>query len=160
MDPTIWGPSYWFFLHNVAFNYPLYPTTIQKKIHFRLIHNFHEFLPNKSIAGLFVKLLEQYPITPYLDSKPDFIKWVHFMHNKINVRLDKPTITLSEHYSQFKEAYEPQPTRLRRFLKERYTILYTLIIILGILFCASQFKLPLYKGLGSGFNIDTSIVKL
>ena len=138
MDPTIWGPSYWFFLHTVAFNYPLHPTTIQKKIHFRLFHNLHEFLPNKSIGNLFVKLLDKYPITPYLDSKADLIKWVHFIHNKINIRLDKPTLTLSEHYAQFNEAYEPKPTRLRRFIKERYNIIYILVILACILFAASQ----------------------
>ena len=59
MDPTIWGPPYWFFLHNVAFNYPKYPTTIQKKIHYRLIHNLHEYLPSKSIATVFVKIVNQ-----------------------------------------------------------------------------------------------------
>jgi hypothetical protein len=138
MDPSVWGPSYWFFLHNVAFNYPNYPTTIQKKIHYRLIHNFHEFLPNKTIAGLFVKMIEKYPVLPYLDTQKDFIKWVWFIHNKINIRLDKPTITLSEHYQQFQEAYEPKPSRLKRFLKERYLVLYMMIILLGMLFCISS----------------------
>ncbi len=141
MDPIVWGPSYWFFLHNVAFNYPKYPTTIQKKIHYRLIHNFHEFLPSKSIATTFVKMLEKYPVTPYLDTQKDFIKWMHFIHNKINIRLDKPTITLQEHYDQFHEAYEPKPSRLRRFLKERHKILYGIIILLLISFAYLQIKI-------------------
>ena len=61
MDPTRWGPHYWFMIHTVAFHYPKHPTAIQKKIHYRLIHNFHEFLPSKSIANVFVKMLEKYP---------------------------------------------------------------------------------------------------
>ena len=132
MDPTIWGPSYWFFLHNVAFHYPKHPTTIQKKIHYRLIHNFHEFLPNHTIAGLFVKMIEKYPVEPYLDTQKDFIKWMHFIHNKVNIRLDKPTITLQEHYQQFHEAYEPKPSRIQRFLKERYKVIYVIVILLLI----------------------------
>ena len=132
MDPTIWGPSYWFFLHNVAFNYPKNPTTIQKKIHYRLIHNFHEFLPNKTIAGIFVKMLEKYPITPYLDTQKDLIKWMHFIHNQINIRLNKPIITLDEHYDQFHEAYEPPQSRLHRFYKEKYKVIFTLCILLFI----------------------------
>lgn len=135
MDPSVWGPSYWFFLHNVAFHYPKYPTTIQKKIHYRLIHNFHEFLPNNSCANIFVKMLEKYPVTPYLDTQKDFIKWVHFIHNKINIRLDKPTITLQEHYEQFHEAYEPKPTRLHRFLKERYKVIFGIVVLLLIFIC-------------------------
>ena len=132
MDPTIWGPSYWFFLHTVAFNYPKNPTTIQKKIHYRLIHNFHEFLPNKTIAGIFVKMLEKYPITPYLDTQKDFIQWMHFIHNQINIRLNKPTITLEEHYMQFHEAYEPPQSRLHRFFKEKYKVLLMMMFLLFV----------------------------
>jgi len=138
MDPTIWGPHYWFFLHNVAFNYPNHPTTIQKKIHYRLIHNFYEFIPNKTIGSLFLKLIDKYPVTPYLDSQKDLIKWMHFIHNKVNLRLDKPTITLSEHYQQFHALYEPKETKLKRFLKERYHVIFTMCVILMILFAISR----------------------
>jgi hypothetical protein len=140
MDPTIWGPPYWFFLHNVAFNYPNYPTTIQKKIHYRLIHNFHEFIPNKTIGSLFLKLIDKYPITPYLDSQKDFIKWMHFIHNKINIRLDKPTITLSEHYQQFHALYEPKESKLKRCLKERYHIIFIMVIILFVMYATSRVR--------------------
>jgi hypothetical protein len=143
MDPLVWGPSYWFFLHNVAFNYPTHPTTIQKKIHYRLIHNFHEFLPSNTMAGLFVKMIDKYPVTPYLDTKKDFIKWMWFIHNKINTRLNKPTITLSEHYQQFHTAYEAKPSRIKRFLKERHMVVYTIILLLIILWgisCKCVFK--------------------
>jgi hypothetical protein len=132
MDPTVWGPSYWFFLHTIAFNYPKNPTTIQKKIHYRLIHNLHEFIPSKSIANTFVKILEKYPVTPYLDTQKDFIKWMHFIHNKINIRLDKPTITLQEHYDQYHKAFEPKQFRLQRFLKERYKVIFGIVILLLI----------------------------
>ena len=134
MDPNVWGPHYWFFLHNVAFHYPNYPTTIQKKIYYRLIHNFHEFLPNKSIGNLFSKLINKYPVTPYLDSQKDLIKWMHFIHNKINVRLDKPTITLSEHYQEFHTLYEPKQSKIKKFIKKNYKLLLgMLVILLGII---------------------------
>jgi hypothetical protein len=138
MDPTVWGPPYWFFLHNVAFNYPNYPTTIQKKIHYRLIHNFHEFIPNKTIGHLFEKLIDKYPVTPYLDSQKDFIKWMHFIHNKINIRLDKPTISLSDHYQQFHTLYEPKPSKLKRFLKQRYNVIFFMCSLIFILFGISH----------------------
>ena len=134
MDPNVWGPHYWFFLHNVAFHYPNYPTTIQKKIYYRLIHNFHEFLPNKTIGNLFSKLINKYPVTPYLDSQKDLIKWMHFIHNKINVRLDKPTITLSEHYQEFHTLYEPKQSKIKKFIKKNYKLLLSmLVILLGII---------------------------
>jgi hypothetical protein len=133
MDPNVWGPHYWFFLHNVAFNYPNYPTTIQKKIYYRLIHNFHEFLPNKTIGNLFLKLINKYPVTPYLDSQKDLIKWMHFIHNKINVRLDKPTITLSEHYQEFHTLYEPKQSKLKKMIKRNYKMLLGSFVVLVII---------------------------
>ena len=94
MDPSVWGPHYWFFLHTVAFHYPLHPTSIQKKMYHRLIHHFHQFIPNPSIATTYEKVLQKNPVSPYLDSREDFITWVHHIHNIINIRLEKPTITL------------------------------------------------------------------
>jgi len=76
-------------------------------------------------------MLEKYPITPYLDTQKDFIQWMHFIHNQINIRLNKPTITLEEHYHQFHEAYDTQ-SRLPRFFKEKYKVIITLCILLFI----------------------------
>ena len=42
MDAEIWGPHYWFVLHTIAFNYPKHPSAIQKKLHYRLMHNLPE----------------------------------------------------------------------------------------------------------------------
>ena len=31
LDPKIWGPHYWFFIHTVAMTYPVRPNAITKK---------------------------------------------------------------------------------------------------------------------------------
>lgn len=134
MDPTIWGPHYWFVLHTIAFHYPVYPTSIQKKIYHRFIHNLHEFIPNKTIATTYENILKGHPVTPYLDTREDFIKWMHFMHNKINVRLDKPQISLADHYDEFNKNYESKQTRLQRLWKEKRKIIFTLSIIIIIVY--------------------------
>jgi hypothetical protein len=56
------------------------------------------FIPIEGMATYFSQLLDQYPVSPYLDSRDSFIRWMHFIHNKINQRLEKPTITLSKFY--------------------------------------------------------------
>ena len=76
LDPKIWGPHYWFFLHTVAFHYPIHPTSIQKKMYHRLIHHFYEFIPNKSMASVYESILQKYPVSPYLDSRDEFIKFI------------------------------------------------------------------------------------
>ena len=138
MDPTIWGPHYWFTLHTIAFHYPKHPTAIQKKIHYRLIHNFHEFIPNPSIGVLFSKLLEENPVTPYLDNREDFILWMHHIHNKINERLHKPTLSLADHYLEFQKYFETPKKKWKRLWKEKYVILIILLVGFAVLYSISK----------------------
>ena len=105
MDPNVWGPHYWFFLHSVALHYPKHPTATTKKIHYRLIHNFHEFIPHNAIAANFVKMVAKYPVAPYLDSRAHLVRWVHFIHNKINEKTMKRLVSLEEHRSNMKRCY-------------------------------------------------------
>lgn len=133
MDATIWGPHYWFFLHTMAFHYPIYPTSIQKKLYHRFIHNLHEFLPNKTISTTFQNILKHNPVTPYLDTRDDFIKWMHHIHNKINIRLDKPVISLSDHYQEYQVYFETTPNKYKRLWKEKRKVIFILFLFfLGI----------------------------
>lgn len=138
MDPSIWGPHYWFMLHTMAFNYPQHPTSIQKKIYHRFIHNLHEFIPNRSMANTFQRLLTDNPVSPYLDSRTDFIQWMHHMHNLVNKRLDRPTMSLSEHYDEFLRHFEPKQTKLQRLFQEKKKIVYTLAIIVVVVYLYLQ----------------------
>ena len=130
MDPAVWGPHYWFFLHSVALHYPKLPTATTKKIHYRLIHNFHEFIPHREIAATFVTLLAKYPVAPYLDSRTQFVRWVHFIHNKINEKTLKPTITLEEHRSNMKRCYAKT-----RNANWRIVLVFVVLIALVIFTC-------------------------
>ena len=83
-DAKIWGPKYWFFLHSVARCYPLYPNETIKRKYYDFIMNLPLFIPDKEMAAYCEKLIDKYPVTPYLDSRESFIKWMYFIHNKIN----------------------------------------------------------------------------
>ena len=86
-EPKIWGPHYWFVLHTIALNYPLHPNETSKKKYYDFIQNLPIFLPISNMGNLFSKLLDIYPVTPYLDSRESLVKWMHFIHNKINLSL-------------------------------------------------------------------------
>ncbi len=133
MDPTIWGPHYWFTLHTIAFHYPEHPTAIQKKIHYRLIHHFHEFIPIKSMGVMFSTLLEENPVTPYLDTREDFILWMHHIHNQMNERLDKPTLSLADHYAEFQKYFETPKQKWKRLWKDKYVIAVILLVGFSLL---------------------------
>ena len=93
-DPKIWGPHYWFFLHSVAETYPEFPNDITKRKYYDLIINMPLFIPNEKVGNRFSAMLDKYPVTPYLDCRESFIRWVNFIHNKINIYLSKDEIPL------------------------------------------------------------------
>ena len=136
MDSEIWGPHYWFFLHSVAFNYPRNPTAIERKIHYRLIHHFSEFIPDIDSSNRFRKLLELYPVTPYLDTKDDLIVWMHNIHNRMNEILDKPIMSLEEHKFKF---LNPTPTKdhIQATRNKWFLVMMIILVILIIIMCSN-----------------------
>ena len=129
LDPKIWGPHYWFFLHTIALNYPLYPNDISKKKYYDFIENFSLFIPIPDIANSFSNILDEFPVTPYLDSRESFIKWVHFIHNKINIKLNLPEKTLEESLKNYYDLYRDQKIIINEEILSKKKILYILIVL-------------------------------
>ena len=136
LDPKVWGPHYWFFLHTVSISYPHHPNAVTKKKYYDLIQNLHIFLPIENIATQFSELLDQYPITPYLDNRESFVRWTWFIHNKINEKLEKPKISMEEFYTQYYENYKPRDEKYRNFYKLRSKLIYFAIVlfVLGLIY--------------------------
>ena len=128
LDPKVWGPHYWFFLHTVAMTYPHHPNAVTKKKYYEFIQNIPIFIPVEQISGEFSKILDKYPIAPYLDNRDSFIRWVHFVHNKINEKLEKPTITLNEFFITYYDQYKIMDVKLIEYYKLIKKIIYFGII--------------------------------
>ena len=129
-EPEIWGPHYWFFLHTVAQTYPETPNSVTKRKYYDFIQNLPLFIPNPEIGNYFISLLDRYPITPYLDNRDSFIRWMHFIHNRINRILGKEEITLFESLDDYKSLYKPKPIKIsERFnIRKEYVIGFITII--------------------------------
>ena len=132
LDPTIWGPHYWFVLHTIAISYPHYPNSVTKKKYYEFIQNLHLFLPNENMGAEFSKLIQQYPVQPYLDNRESFIKWMNFIHNQINKKLEKPFMSLEDFYKHYYEEYKPKNVKLKEFYRWREKIIYTTIILSSV----------------------------
>ena len=129
LDPKIWGPHYWFFLHTVALNYPLYPNDISKKKYYDFIENFPLFIPVPDIANSFSKILDEFPVTPYLDSRESFIKWLHFIHNKVNINPNLPEQTLDDSLKNYYELYRDEKILVNNEIISKKKLLYISILI-------------------------------
>ncbi len=109
-------------------NYPHYPNAVTKKKYYEFIQNLPMFIPVENMSGEFSKLIDQYPIQPYLDNKESFIRWIWFIHNKINQKLEKPEITLNEFYVKYYETYKHDNIKLAEYYKIREKVIYCGII--------------------------------
>lgn len=132
LDPEVWGPHFWFFINTIALNYPNNPNDVTKKKYYEFIQNLPLFIPVEEIANDFDKLLQLYPISPYLDSRKSLVEWVHFIHNKINEKLEKPKISLNDFYSNHYEKYKKKDLQFKEFQKWKREILYGVFIIGGL----------------------------
>jgi hypothetical protein len=136
LDPKIWGPHYWFFLHTVAMTYPHHPNAVTKKKYYEFIQNMPLFIPVEEISSEFEKLVNMYPITPYLDNRDSFVRWTHFIHNKINEKLERPPISLNDFFVQYYNQYKSQNETISEYYKLREKFVYggILAVILGSIY--------------------------
>jgi hypothetical protein len=128
LDPKVWGPHYWFFLHTLAMTYPHHPNTVTKKKYYEFIQNLPLFIPVEEISGEVSKLIDKYPVVPYLDDRDSFVRWMHFIHNKINEKLEKPQISLNDFFVNYYDEYKSTNDKLESYYKVREKIIFFGII--------------------------------
>ena len=139
LDSEIWGPPFWFFLHTITICYPEYPNTVIKKKYYDFVQNIPLFIPVERMSSYFTFLLNKYPVAPYLDSRKSFILWMHFIHNKINEKLEKPQISLKDFYKLYYENYKPKIVKNIEYYKIKEKLIYlafitTILIIVYYLY--------------------------
>jgi hypothetical protein len=133
-NPEVWGPHYWFFLHTLAFSYPSSPNAVTKRKYYDLIQNFPLFLPVPEIGNYFSQLLDKHPVSPYLDSRESFIRWTHFIHNKLNAHLGKEEISLYESIDRYYMNYKTAPIKISdKINMKKHYIFSALIMVLVLL---------------------------
>lgn len=129
LNVDIWGPQYWFVLHTIAYNYPDNPNATTKRKYYDLIQNLPLFLPDDEIGNNFCQIINLYPVSPYLDNRESFIRWMNFIHNKINIILGKEELSLKESIEKYKNNYKTKTIILYETIKVRQQIIYSLFIL-------------------------------
>ena len=130
LNPEIWGPWYWNTLYTIALSYPLKPNDTVKKKYYDFIQNFPLFIPIPDIGNTFSKFLDSYPVTPYLDSRESFIKWVHFIHNKINIYIGKPEQTFYQSMNNYYENFKMKTRKQKEERRNKHKFIFVSVMIL------------------------------
>lgn len=136
MDSNIWGPHYWFTLFTITMTYPNKPTNICKKKYYDFFSNLPLFLPNEDSSKLFSNLLDKYPVTPYLDSKDSLMRWIHFIHNRVNEKLGKQTIKYKDALRLYHDNYIILPTEKTFWTQDKINFLIFIAIFIFVILIA------------------------
>ena len=86
---------------------------------------------------IFGVLLDKFPVTPYLDSRESFTKWVLFIHNQINKSIGKDEMLMSDAMKLYYQNYKPKTVTKREQGKIREKYIYggfMIILIASIVF--------------------------
>ncbi len=90
MLTTVWGPGMWHFLHTMSFNYPVHPTSLDKKHYLDFIYSLRYTLPCGKCRKNLTKNLKQFPLKMHhMADRATFSKYVYDLHEKVNTMLDK-----------------------------------------------------------------------
>lgn len=88
MQPAVWGPPLWFFLHTMSFNYPAEPTLEQKVQYLTFFKTLGYVLPCKHCRDAYQAYTKNLDLNAFKD-RMALTRWVYNLHNAINAKLGK-----------------------------------------------------------------------
>ena len=136
LNHNVWLPHLKFTLQTIAITYPSHPNDVSKKKYYDFIQNLPVFFPLEPFGKNFLKLLDKYPVTPYLSSRMSFMKWTHFILNKIHEQLEQPVDDFYDSLEKYYDEYKPKEIRNKELIKtrQRYIQFGIALLIIGGIF--------------------------
>jgi hypothetical protein len=125
MMTTVWGPSMWHYMHAMSFNYPIKPTSEQKKHYKQFVLNLQHTLPCGACRTNLKNNLKVHPLKScHLKDRTSFSRYIYDLHEIVNKMLGKESGLT---YCQVRERYEHFRARclenkLKRFRFAKKTI--------------------------------------
>ena len=89
-----WGGEFWRVAHSITFQYSAVSPSVEEKQTIRLFFDlFPKLLPCWRCGNHFEEMLREHPLTDQvLTNRETLSRWLHMLHNKVNVRIGKPTV--------------------------------------------------------------------
>ena len=132
MEPEIWGPNAWLFLHTVTFNYPKNPTVIDRNNYYDFFNSLQNVLPCQKCQEHYKLNLQKFPIQ--LQSRRHLVQWLINMHNAVNIKNGKEAWTYDEVYDKYSVLYGDSNTGFSLPNMEKYIIFIILIVVIIVIY--------------------------
>ena len=130
MNPNIWGPPTWEFLHSITLNYPVCPNEVQKNNIKNFFNNLQSILPCEKCQLNYKQHLIKSPLTDQiLSSRTTLIRWLFDIHNEVNISTGKKVIT----FEYFLEKYNRMYSGTSRYITPLNILIFFIVFVLIIL---------------------------
>lgn len=96
MSPSVWGPIFWTTMHIVTLGYPPNPSKEEQVSAANFFNSLAHMIPCPICKTHYSHFLAQEPVENAVTSRDALINWCFDLHNKVNQKLDKPTITFEQ----------------------------------------------------------------
>jgi hypothetical protein len=97
INPNLWGPHCWKFMHYLTMAYPNNPTQQDKENVSNFFNSIKNVLPCENCRVHFAMNLQKFPLTDkVLESKYNLINWLKDIHNEVNTRNGKKLYTYDD----------------------------------------------------------------
>ena len=104
MEPAIWGPQAWTFLHSITLGYPENPTDMEKQKYYSFFNSLKNIIPCPNCREHYEQNFENIPIR--LDSREQLIEWLIDIHNSVNSMIGKREYSYDEVYDTYNGLYK------------------------------------------------------
>jgi len=131
LNPKVWGPHGWFFMHSITLAYPDSPTKEDKENIINFFNSVGKVLPCHKCRKNFKKHSAKLPLTDKIvSSREELVKWLIDFHNEVNEVTHKPKLSYEEVMDIYANAYKEPFYTSRTF---NIVLISTLVAILLIL---------------------------
>ena len=140
MDPNVWGPHAWIFLHSITLNYPLNPTKKDIKHYYNFFTNLKYILPCDKCRYHYTQNLIKYPLTnKILLSKKNLINWLINIHNSVNKLNNKKIYSYNQVINIYNKLYNPNNKIIGQY------IIVIILFLLAFYICFSNKLTKIYN---------------
>ena len=96
IQPDIWGPHGWKFMHYISLGYPMNPSENDKLNYKNFYYSLQYVLPCEKCQINYRRNILENPIDKFLKDRKSLTKWVIDIHNKVNQETNKPIYDYEE----------------------------------------------------------------
>ena len=122
MIVSVWGPLQWTFLHTMSFNYPVNPTSEDKKHYRDYVLNLQYVLPCKYCRMNLKNNFKKKPLLMcHMANRETFSRYIYELHETINKMLKKKSnltyCDVRERYEHFRSRCTEEKPKVFTFKK-------------------------------------------